>query len=69
MSPATDATTRTDTHTVTPVVHQPAHAWKEVQGLDSQSARELLCHLKASGCKRRQFAINGRDGTYVVRWV
>ena len=67
-------TTRTDTFAVSPLVlaaaaEARAGGWKEVRGLDTRAAHELLATLEAAGCQRRQFAISGRDGTYVVRWV
>ena len=76
MRTATECTTATATFEVSPVVVEavgpPAvrrDDWKEVRGLDLRGANELLACLRAAGCKRRQFAISGRDGTYVVRWV
>ena len=76
MPPATDCTTKTDTFDVSPVVLGAVPApeghsggWKEARSLDARAAHELLASLDAAGCRRRQFAISGRDGTYVVRWV
>ena len=73
---ATDCTTKTDTFDVSPTILASAHGpesrpdgWKEARGLDARAAHELLASLAAAGCRRRQFAISGRDGSYVVRWV
>lgn len=71
-----DCTTRTDTFAIDPAVlaeggeggPRPG-GWKEARGLAAEAARELLACLAASGCRRRQFAVDGRTGAYVVRWV